>query len=202
MQKFKAVVSLIAILIFGSQTIRHAFVLWVESNESVLDKFDETKQKIAVTPTIDDLLKLYEPAQKNVEEANKARKASGEKEAGWDQRSEEPFKSERELKSAIEEREEHARMLVRLHFFWWCGVGVLVLGVIVTARSRPWLGICLQILGFVLRAWYTCPSYRTLGFPIEFKQLLTFKLIYSALSLGLLLVGWRLIESPAKEQAR
>lgn len=199
MNKFKAVASLIAILVFGSQTMRHAFVLWVERNESVLDKFDETKQKIAATQSIEELLKLYEPAQQKVKEANEKQKADKEEQDEYRNWEKEPYKSERELKSEIETREDHARQLIRLHFFWWCGFGTLILGVFATVRHRPWLGVSLFFLGYVVMSWYTCPSYRTLGFPVEFKQLLTYKLIYSAASLLLLLVGWRIIESPAKD---
>ncbi len=200
MNKFKAVAALLAILMIGSQTLRHAYVLWVERTESVLDKFEPTQQKIAATQTIDELLKLYEPVQKVVKDEDAIRKANKSEERSYREYEEEPYKSERELKQAIQEREERAKQLTRLHFFWWSGLVVLILGVIATVRHRPWLGVCAFVLGFLEMIWFTCPSYRTLGFPIEVKQLLTFKLIYSASSLALLLAGWRLIETRAKEE--
>ncbi len=199
MNKFKSVAAILAILMIGSQTLRHAYVLWVERNESVLDKFEPTQQKIAATQTIDELLNLYEPAQQQVKDAEVIRQANKQKEEGYrSYYDEEPYKSERELKQAIQEREERAKQLTRLHFFWWSGLVALVLGMIATVRHRPWLGVCAFVLGFLEMIWFTCPSYRTLGFPIEVKQLLTFKLIYSASSLALLLAGWKLVETRAK----
>ncbi len=200
MNKFKSVAALLAILMIGSQTLRHAYVLWVERTESVLDKFEPTQQKIAATQTIDELLNLYEPAQQQVKVADEIRKANKGEERSYREYDEEPYKSERELKQAIEEREERAKQLTRLHFFWWSGLVALVLGVIATVRHRPWLGVCAFVLGFLEMIWFTCPSYRTLGFPIEVKQLLTFKLIYSASSLALLLAGWKLVETRAKDE--
>jgi hypothetical protein len=36
----------------------------------------------------------------------------------------------------------------------------------------------------------TCPSLASFGFPLEFERLLVLKLIYSAITLALVLIGW------------
>ena len=198
MKTFKAILGLLAVLIVGSQTFRHIYVRWVENRGSVLDQFEETKKSIAAAKSIEELLELYKESKARVEEADAARAGDEDFERSYSKWENEPYRSEAELKSAIREWESHSKELVELHYFWWIGLSLALLGAVVYLRSNQWLGIAVILLGYAEMIWATSPSYQAFGYPLEFERLLTLKAVYSMGSLVLIFVGWRAAVVAAK----
>lgn len=197
MRTFQAIFGMFALLIVASQTYRHVYVRWIEPRESVLDQFDQTKQDISAAKTIDELLALYRPVREKVREADaKIYEHDGDSKIRYQRELEEPYKSETQLRSAIHEWEDHHRKLVELHFFWWAGFMTVCGGFLTFSLGRRWLGLSAFVLGYLEMIWATCPSFPTFGYPLEFEQLLTFKVCYSMISLILLFVGWRIAAKP------
>ena len=86
--------------------------------------------------------------------------------------------------------------MFELRYFWFSGLAFLIIGVFCYKRGSPWLGLTLLIAGFSEMIWATSPSFRG-GTQTEFDRLLTNKIIFSSLSLVLLLAigyGSRRIE--------
>ena len=198
MKTFKAILGLLAVLIVGSQTFRHIYVRWVENRGSVLDQFEETKKSIAAAKSIEELLELYKESKARVEEADAARAGDEDFERSYSKWENEPYRSEAELKSAIREWESHSKELVELHYFWWIGLSLALLGGVFYLRSNQWLGIAVILLGYAEMIWATSPSYQAFGYPLEFERLLTLKAVYSMGSLVLIFVGWRAAVVAAK----
>ena len=197
MRKFEAVLGLIAALLVGSQLVRHVYVRWIEPRGSVLDQFkDETEQSIPTAQSLEELLTPYEVAWKKMKEHQKKREEDRknneneqlDKYDGYTLK--EPYKSERTLRGAIDTWEDHARQIKELHFFWWCGCAFSLVGAVSYGRIQPWAGLSLATLGFIEMLYATCPTFRILSAYAEFDRLLTWKIIYTVISVVLLLGAW------------
>jgi hypothetical protein len=132
---------------------------------------------------------MYRPAIDKVREED-ARVPTDERLPSYEREQLEPYKTEAQIRGAIEEWETHHRRLVALHFFWWVGFATMMIAAVAYLRWSRWLGISLFVLGFLEMFYTTCPSLASFGFPLEFERLLVLKLLYSAITLGLVLVGW------------
>lgn len=200
MKTFKAILGLLAVLVVGSQTFRHIYVRWIESRGSVLDQFEETKKSIAEAQSIEELLELYKVAKDRVAEVDAAQLDDEESNSN-NRRRADIYRSEAELKMAIHEWESHRRELIELHYFWWIGLSLALLGAVSYLRLNQWLGIAVILLGYAEMIWATSPSYRAFGNPPEFERLLTFKAVYSMSSLVLIFVGWKAAVVTAKDKS-
>lgn len=194
MRVFLAIVGLIALLIVAAQTFRHVYIRWIEPRDSVLDQFRErTELEIAASKSLDELASLYGEAKKAVTVEDAKHADATDSEAEYLRRQREPYKSEEQLREAITERESHHRQLRELHYFWWAGSMVALLGFVAYFRINAWFGISLMILGMCEIGWATCPSFRSFGATQEFDRLLTAKVVYSATAVVMLLIAWRCI---------
>ena len=194
MKGLEKTIVVLAFLALISQTIRHAYMLWFEHRESVLDKFDRPKGEIAAATSLDELVRRYEAARKQVEDARqelkqeRAQSKTGETVVYADQDTE-PYKSERELRMAIEDWERKAKEVHELRFFWTIGLVLLVAGVVIYKRLNRWIGFTLIIAGLSEFIYWTSPTF--FGGTQEFDRLLWNKLVLSLVSLMLLgVVAW------------
>ena len=181
----------IAFLIIGSQTFRHAYVRWLEPRGSVLDRYAASGEKQAASAkSLEELAALYDQAHKKVEEYEKAHPVEPEdryKLAGT-----EPYKSEAALENAIKDWEEKNKEVHEMWHFWIFGVLLLGLGWFVTFRGDRWVALGVVVLAFCEMVYATSPSLRNMfGSPAEFDRLLTQKFILSLVTFALLLVAWR-----------
>lgn len=191
-------------LILFTQTLRHVYVRSLEPTGSVLDRYQsQVSEDIKRADSLDELVKLYDEAHTKVQAANAEAEARRERRSNAADRDNEakaaddedegpnpgrePYKSEALLKSAIQDWESKSNQVFELHFFWFSGLGFLILGLICYTRRFPWLGLALMIAGFSEMIYATCPSFRGLS-EKEFDRLLTNKAIYSFISLILLFV--------------
>lgn len=185
------ILSVIAFLILVTQTVRHAYLLWLEPKGSVLDSYDQPlKGQISEASSLSDLLNRYEKARQAADVARKQRRESGEKlnpPRPYDEL-EEPYKSELMLRDAIKDWEAKSKDVYSLRFYWLVGLLLAALGIITSKKGNRWLGLCLLVTGFSEIIYWTSPTF--LGAAThEFDRLLMHKLVLSVLSLGLLGAG-------------
>ena len=129
MKTTERVLAIIATLILLTQTVRHVYVRWLEPRASVLDKYDHPlRDRISSSASLDELLKLYDPVKK---EADRLKATDGGNREGYveERQNAEPFRSERELRQAIQTWEEKAKEVRALWFYWIVGVVVLLRGI-------------------------------------------------------------------------
>lgn len=196
MRALEKTIVVLAFLALISQSIRHAYMLWFEPRGSVLDKYDKPRKgEIEAAQSLDELVQRYEPVRKQAdqlrEERAKAQKAQAENgpegmlRMAEDSRME-PFKSEQELREAINDWETKAREIQELRFFWTLGLLLLIPGMVIYARANHWLGLTLIIAGLAEFIYWTSPTF--FGGTREFDRLLRNKLLLSLVSLALLLL--------------
>jgi len=196
MKPLRTTLFVIAFVILCSQTFRHAYVRWIETRTSVLDKYDtETGKQISSARSLQDLEAAYDVAYKEKKREEEATKKA--EEANPD--SNRPVRNsqiaaqskESELRQAIQEWESQTKEIRELHHFWMVGLIALVLGMVIYMRVEHWSGFALVILAFCEMVWATCPGFRNLaGAQPEFDRLLIHKFIFSLSSFALLIATW------------
>lgn len=191
MKGLEKTIVVLAFLALILQTIRHAYMLF-EPRQSVLDRFDKPKSDIAAATSLDELVRRYEAAHQQAEEARQKvreeRSKNGERVvySDWEN---EPYKSEHELESAIRDWEKKAKEIRELRFFWTIGLLLLVLGVVTYKRLNRWIGFTLIIAALAEFIYWCSPTF--FGGTQEFDRLLWNKLVLSVVSLVLLgVVVW------------
>ena len=188
MKAFLVTTGMLALLGLSTQFLRHLYVGWIAPTTSVLDKYqDKTDQDIEASQSLDELLQQYDEARSKYKEweQGKSREQIA-KEGHW----EESYKSMEKVKRAIDAWENRLREIAELHFFWWCGLTCVALGLVCLLRANPWLGVGALVVGFVEMIYWTSPTFRWFGGGGEFERLLFWKLVYTAASLVLLLGLW------------
>lgn len=178
--------SLIAFLILLSQTVRHTYMLWLQPRTSVLDKYDQPlKGEISQATSLDELLRRYDPVRKQVDQARAARAKTGKIAASEEDITTEPFRSERELRDAIEEWERRSHEIREIRFYWSFGLLFLLLALFFYTKVNRWAGVALAIAAFVEFEYWTSPTFFGAGVR-EYDRLLANKLALTAVSLAFL----------------
>jgi len=104
--------AIIAFLILVSQTVRHAYLLWLEPRSSVLDKYDQPlKSEITSAASLAELVSRYDPVRKQTDAARAELSKNGKTLTYGDEKELEPYKSEHALRDAITEWETKAKEL-------------------------------------------------------------------------------------------
>ncbi|HEV7675343.1 MAG TPA: hypothetical protein VGQ12_12500 [Candidatus Angelobacter sp.] len=186
MNALQKTLAIIAFLILASQTIRHAYVRWIEPRTSVLDKFDNPLQdEIQNAASLDALMRRYDPVRKQVDEAKQELSKAGKQLTYGEERNLEPYKSEHELHEAIIEWEKKSKEIHELRFFWLVGFVLFAVGLVIYKKLNRWFGLTLLMAAFVEFIYWTSPTFLGVN-TREFDRLLGNKLAFSAISLVLL----------------
>lgn len=209
MKVLQTVAMLVTILILTTQGVRHVYVKYFESTSSVLHKYDketaELRRQIEAAQSLAELDAMYAPARKakdTLDEEIKA-KVKVEEDKNTEDSSrrlrtlEESFRSEhakdyeREemLREGIRDWENRAEQIRELRVFWAFGLGLFVLGGLIY-RFAPWLGMAFVMSGAVEMIWWSSPSFRFAGSPLEFERLLTNKLVFTGITLAVVVAAW------------
>ena len=179
--------AIVAILILAAQTVRHAYLLWLEPRGSVLDKYDQPlKGQISGATSLEELLRRYDPVRKEVDLAKQEAAKAGKEVSYNDQNQLEPYKSEHALREAISDWEGKAKDIRALRFYWFIGFIFFILGFLTYGKLNRWLGLTLLISAFSEFIYWTSPTF--LGTTREFDRLLRNKFVFSLVSLMLLMV--------------
>lgn len=185
MKALQTTLFVVTALILSTQTVRHIYVRCLEPTGSVLDRYEPpAAADIKKATSLDELLKLYDEAQNKVKAADENPKDPTNVSALKSE--EEPYKSESLLMAAIRDWESKTKEIFELRYFWFSGLVFLIIGFLGYRKGLPWLGLTLLIAGFSEMIWATSPSFRG-GPQPEFDRLLTNKIIFSLVSLVLLL---------------
>ncbi len=191
-------VAILAFLALLSQTVRHAYIRWLQPRTSVLDKYDRPlRNEITSAQSLDELLRRYDPIRKQVDQARDEREQTGRGLRPFEEPQTEPFKSERQLRGAINEWETRAREIREIRFYWSVGLAFFVLGLACYQKLNRWVGVTLVIAAFSEFIYWTSPTFLGGGVR-EFDRLLAYKFALSLVSLLLLLLVirvWRVFES-------
>jgi len=187
------VLFVLAMLISTTQTFRHVYVKWVEPHGSVLDQFkDGVESDIARAKSLEELVELYADAQKAVT-AYEADTTNPKIRINERQHTE-PYKSEQKIRNEIEAREYDANQLFKLWFYWVCGLFSLGLGVLTFFKVNRWLGVSGMIIAFTEMLCWTSPLFHTRLLSQQFEYLLNYKLVFSFVTWGLIIILWLFIE--------
>lgn len=194
-----------AFLALVSQTVRHAYILWLQPRASVLDKYDRPlRDEITSANSLDELVRRYDPIRKQVDQIRQERaKASKDSRLGEDV-DVEPFKSEHALSDAIKEWEDRAKEIRELRFYCTIGLAFFVLGLACYRKLNRWAGVTLVIAAFSEFIYWTSPTFLGGGMR-EFDRLLGYKLAFSLVSLVLLVSViwlWEVFASSDNKAAR
>lgn len=188
MKVLQKVLAIIAFLVLAPQTVRHAYMIWLEPRGSVLDKYDQPmKGQIAAADSLDELSRRYEPLRRQTDLAKQESSKSGKPYPGLDHPEEEPYRSEQMLRDAITQWEQKSKEIHELRFYWLVGLVICVLGLVTYSKFNRWFGLTLLITGFSEFIYWTSPSF--LGGTREFDRLLGHKLVLSLVSLALLIAA-------------
>ena len=201
MRTLRTVIFLLALLVLTTQAARHIYVRYIEPRTSVLDRFDETEAKKVIqgARALSDLLKEYEPARELVDSLNKdlkqelSQKTRDEyymHERKWKEDHKQEYERESELKRAIQDWENRSKQIFELRVFWLFGLVFFLAGVAFLKRNQDGLGMAFLIPGIVEMIWWTSPSFRFAGSPLEFDRLLNNKLIFTFATLVVLIAFW------------
>ena len=188
MKVLQKILAIVAFLVLAPQTVRHAYMLWLEPRGSVLDKYDQPmKDQIDAAASLDELVRRYEPLRKQADLAKQELSKTGKELSFRDRTEEEPYKSEQMLGEAIKQWEVRSKETHELRFYWLVGLVISVLGLITYTTWNRWFGLTLLITGFSEFIYWTSPTF--LGGTREFDRLLANKLALSAVSLVLLIAA-------------
>ena len=202
MRTIQRTLAVIAFLILATQTIRHAYLLWLEPRGSALDKYDQPlKGEISGAETLDQLLARYDAVKKEVEQADKERSQRGQRQEFQERYEREPYKSERMLREAITGWEAKTKEIHALRFYWVVGLVLSALGLAASVKWNHWWGLSVLITGFSEIIYWTSPTFFGSA-SREFDRLLVQKLVFSVLSLLLLVVVVVILRAFADEQSR
>jgi hypothetical protein len=188
MKALQKTLAIIALLVLVSQTVRHAYTLWLEPRGSVLDKYDQpVKGQIADAASLDELLRRYEPVRKQADVAKQELSKTGGEPNFGERNEKEPFKSEQMLRDAITQWEEGSKEIRAIRIYCLIGLVFLVLGLLIYRKLNRWFGFTLLIAGFSEHMYWTSPTF--FGATREFDRLLANKLALSVVSLVLLVAA-------------
>lgn len=212
MKALKITIFLLAVLVLTTQFARHIYVRYLEPRGSVLDTYEqtETKKAIKTAATLGELVSRYDVAKKRVDELDEQRKKA-EANMSKDNRDvyrdkfEEKYKDDYEraadLKNAIHEWEKRREEIYELRMFWLFGFVFFLAGALLLVKGRDWLGMAFIVPGIVEMIWWTSPSFRFAGSPLEFERLLMNKLLFTIVTLVLVIAAWVLHERNPKRSS-
>lgn len=196
MKALQKTLAILACLLLLVQTLRHAYILWLEPRVSVLDKYDQPlRDEISTAASLDELLRRYDPVRKEVDRLRAERRVPDQPARFVDEQNSEPFMSERALKQAISGWEERAKELRALRFYWFMGLVFAGVGLAAYLAVNRWLGITLLIVGFAEFIYWTSPTVLTFLTPAtgEFDRLLLNKFVFSLASIVVLAIAVHLL---------
>ena len=212
MNALKTTVLILALLALTTQAVRHVYVRYVEPRTSVLDRFDETAAKkiIQSATALSDIVEEYAPARKRVDllDADLKKELSQQTrdeyymfEQKWQEDHKQEYERESVLKVAIQDWENRSKEILELRVFWTFGLALFLIGIFLQARGFSWMGMSLLIPGIVEMIWWTSPSFRFVGSPLEFDRLLINKLMFTLATITIILAWWHLTHSMNKEES-
>ena len=178
---------IIAVSVLSIQTVRHAYLRWIQPKSSALEKYNPSfKNKIKDAESLEALDAEYAKIKKEVDKADTEVKDAGREANRFNK---EPFKTERELKTAIQNWERRSSEIMQTRFFWCCGLILSVAGVLLFIKS-PWIGLSFIIAGVSQMIWWVSPSFRYNEASAEYQRMLENKFFLSLITFVFVIILW------------
>jgi hypothetical protein len=190
MKPLHRTLAILAALFLVIQSVRHAYVLWLAPRSSILDRFDHPlKNEIDKARSLEEVARRYEPLRQDVDRIKKQRLEADPKAQFLDEQDAEPFRSERELREAIQGWEQRACEIHALRFYWLIGLIMAAGGLLLWCRNQAWAATTFLTVAFSEMIYWTTPTF--LGGGQEFDRLVLNKLALSVLSMAILVLAIR-----------
>jgi hypothetical protein len=183
--------AIFAFLFLATQSVRIGYMLWGEPKQSVMDRYGHRPMDngIAQTATLEELVSRYDVVHKEAEKLRVDLKKADQP-LITDLESE-PFKSESALSGAIIQWETDVKEVRELRFYWFAGLGFLIIGAVVYAKWNQWLGLTLCIAAFTEFIYWTYVDSFSLSVSLmnvrQHDRVLANKLVFTIASIVLLL---------------
>ncbi len=193
MNALKKTLFIIAMVSASAYTIRHAYYLWFQPRDSVLDKYAEKiADDIKNAASLDQLLAMYDAAHQNVKayEADKTHASVPPHQRG----DVEPYRTREKLEGAIRDWEYKTRETFQLRFFWAVGLVLTAGGYLLYKKSNAWLGLATIIVGFTEQIYWSSPTFLG-GAVVEYEVLLANKFALSLATVAILIIAAFLTET-------
>ena len=183
------VMLIIAVSALSIQTVRHAYLRWIQPQSSILEKYNPSfKNKIKDAESLEALDNEYAKVKKEVDKAELETKNAGRE---MNRFNKEPFKTERELKTAIQNWERRSAEIKKTGFFWSCGLIISIAGVLLFIKC-PWFGLSFIIAGISQMIWWISPSFSHNEASAEYQRMLENKFFLSLITFAFVLILWLL----------
>jgi hypothetical protein len=188
--------AILALITMVVQTTRHAYMLWLQPQGSVLDRFDQpVRDQIAQAKSLEDLVRQYEAALKTegpVPADNRDSIVEGMPPGVVADMARHSKRPSLLIKAAIQDWEEKHKEIHQLRFYSLVGGMLVLLGAALYLRFNRWLGLTLVVTGFSEIVYWTSPTF--FGASTEWVALLTNKFWLTVGGLALLLAGIWLLD--------
>lgn len=190
MKKLATTLFVLGMLTVTTQTVRHSYVRCFYNRPSVLDKYedDEIDLEIKSTVSLDSLLVQFDKAYNDVIDFEKSKTEEEIKEVN--KYRDEPYLSKSKYKEAIRDWESKEEKIHEVIVFWIIGFFLIIIGSFLYFKRLKWIGISLIIPGIIQMIWWSSPSISTSGAHVEFLKFLNIKLIFSIITLFILIGMW------------
>ena len=203
MRVLRIIVLVTAMLVLTTQAVRHVYVRFIEPRTSVLDAYEqtETQKAIQTAASLDELLGRYDLAHQRTDELDKLRKGLEDGKTRdeiyvirekFNEEHKEDYERESDLKRAVGDWEAKSKEILELRVFWAFGLALFLVGAFLQTKQLGWLGMSLILSGIVEMVWWTSPSFRFAGSPLEFDRMLLNKLLFTLFTIAIL-ITWRAI---------
>jgi len=186
MEALKKTLFIIAVTSVIAYTIRHVYLKWVEPQTSILDKYDRPIiNELKNATSLEQLAKLFDEVHLKVLASDSVDSLKVKPE--YQKYNIEPYKTESEIREAINSWESKSKEIFELRFYWAIGFVLNIIGYLLYRNVSPWLGITFLITGFGEMVYWTSPSL--FGSGLEYEKLLSNKLTLSILTLLFLIAA-------------
>lgn len=191
MNALQKTLAIFAFLFLATQVIRNGYLLWGAPRQSVMDRYGHRPMngEIAQTASLEELASRYDVVHKEAERI-RADRLKADQPMSFDLESE-PFKTEGALSGAIIQWETDANEVRELRFYWFAGLGFLIIGAVVYSKWNQWLGLTLCIAAFTEFIYWTyADSFSFSSSLMNIRQhdrVLANKLVFTIASIVLLL---------------
>lgn len=180
---------ILGILTVTTQTVRHAYVRAFYDRPSVLDKYEEEVDlEIKSTVSLDSLLVQFDKAYNDVIEFEKGKTKEEMKDVH--KYNDEPYVSKSKYRNAIQDWESKEEQIHEVIVFWIIGLFLIIIGGFLYFKKYKWIGLSLIIPGIIEMIWWSSPSMSSIGSQAEFLKFLNIKLIFSIVTLFVLIGMW------------
>lgn len=174
----------VAMVVLVIQTGQNAYQKWFERRYHRVGGYDsESNNEDLRNESLETLMKKHDQAAKHIEmfESHYPLAPLLVK----DRDNAEPYKTERELSRAIDEKHEEEKRVFETRFFWLSGFMLLLIGLFCYRKINMWIGLSVIIAAFIQMIAYSGP----IRFPDrDTDVLLLHKVVFSSLTIVLLIV--------------